>query len=131
AFETGGRVRGAINGGGGGDDILDYRKLTTAVDVNLQTGRATGAGSVNKIEHIKGGSGNDLLVGDGAANNLQGNGGHDVLDGGDGADFLYGGAGLDVLVGGRGVDRLEGGADDDILIGGRYTRDASLVRREW
>lgn len=129
-FEAGGRVSGAINGGDG-IDVLNYQNLSTAVDVNLQTGRATGAGSVTKIENVKGGSGNDVIVGDANSNTLYGNGGHDVLDGGDGADFLYGGAGLDVLIGGRGVDRLEGGADDDILIGGRYTRDASLVRREW
>lgn len=49
------------------------------------------------IENAVGGSGNDLLVGNGVANTLTGNGGDDTLVGGDGIDSLTGGAGSDTF----------------------------------
>lgn len=49
------------------------------------------------IENAIGGSGNDKLIGNSAAN---------TLTGGDGDDSLYGGLGCDVLIGGAGNDRF-------------------------
>lgn len=49
---------------------------------------------------------------------MRGGGGNDVLVGGSAADRLVGGLGDDRLVGGRGDDQLYGGPDDDLLIGG-------------
>ena len=68
------------------------------------------------IENARGGSGDDLIRGNGAKNQLAGNAGDDRLIGlagadrllgGDGADFLLGGAGADTLTGGAGRDRFE------------------------
>lgn len=79
------------------------------------------------IENAAGGSGNDMLFGNGLDNTLWGNGGNDrlwgwggndILSGGAGADILRGGAGEDLLLGGGGADRLYGGRDDDELRGG-------------
>ncbi|MFC1857297.1 matrixin family metalloprotease, partial [Thermodesulfobacteriota bacterium] len=76
---------------------------------------------------IKGGSGNDFLVGASGADTITGdkysdflNGGqgNDSLSGDKGNDRLLGGTGDDTLKGGGGHDRLEGGAGNDSLSGG-------------
>ena len=70
------------------------------------------------IEGAIGGSGNDRLTGNQAANVLRGSGGADRLDGLTGNDFLDGGSGNDRLFGGPGADKLYGRADNDVLVGG-------------
>ena len=79
------------------------------------------------IENATGGSGDDVLIGNAAANTLTGNAGDDVLMGRDGDDQLLGGLGADSLsgdggddslVGGDGADTLSGGEGDDSLDGG-------------
>ena len=50
------------------------------------------------IENAIGGTGNDLLTGNQAANQLEGRNGNDTLDGGLGADTLIGGKGNDTYV---------------------------------
>ena len=65
------------------------------------------------IENATGGSGNDSIVGNAAANVLQGGGGNDTLRGNGGNDSLYGGNGNDLLEGGTGVDYESGGAGND------------------
>jgi Ca2+-binding RTX toxin-like protein len=62
------------------------------------------------LENLTGGSGNDTLVGDNAANVLRGNAGNDTLSGEGGADRLDGGDGDDTLNGGTGNDQFLGGA---------------------
>jgi Ca2+-binding RTX toxin-like protein len=62
------------------------------------------------IENVMGGSGNDTLVGDNAANVFTGNAGNDTLTGEGGSDVLLGGDGDDTLAGGAGNDQLDGGA---------------------
>lgn len=56
------------------------------------------------IEHGTTGSGNDTLIGNGAANRLHGGAGADRLFGGAGNDTLYGDAGVDTMLGGSGND---------------------------
>jgi serralysin len=78
------------------------------------------------IENAIGGSGDDALAGNAAANRLEGGAGRDLLEGGGdddqlagrtGRDRLAGDRGDDVLDGGYGGDWLEGGAGCDVLIG--------------
>ena len=106
--------------GGDGNDTADYSALTTTVVVDLSISRATGDGSdaLVSIENIIGGSGGDILIGNGHNNQLQGGEGNDILDGGAGKDLLEGGAGDDHLSGGSGNDILNGGSGNDILVGG-------------
>jgi Ca2+-binding RTX toxin-like protein len=118
--------------GGAGIDRLDYSAYVTSVRVDLTTGAAIGvagnaAGGATGFEHVTGGSGADILIGDGAANRLIGNGGNDVLAGRGGADELTGGDGRDILIGGDGADALEGGLADDLLIAGSTAHDASIA----
>jgi Ca2+-binding RTX toxin-like protein len=54
--------------------------------------------TVRNIERVQGGSANDVLTGDGLANELRGLAGSDVLAGGAGNDVLVGGIGNDQFV---------------------------------
>ena len=70
------------------------------------------------IEHAKGSSFNDTLLGNNLSNSLVGKAGKDQLDGGAGNDTLRGGFGADLLTGGPGDDTLMGGMGVDTLQGG-------------
>ena len=90
-----------IDGGLGSDTALFTDKtlavvaaLNGAADVTVTVGGAL-EDTLRGIENLTGGSGNDILGGDGQAN---------VLDGGSGDDRLTGGLGLDTLDGGIGTD---------------------------
>ena len=79
---------------GGGTDTLTYAGSASAVSVNLAAGTATGFSSIAGVESVTGGSGNDTLIGNGAANALNGGAGNDSLTG-TGNDALVGGTGND------------------------------------
>ncbi|ACG78326.1 hemolysin-type calcium-binding region protein [Phenylobacterium zucineum HLK1] len=83
------------------------------------------------IENAVGGSGDDTLTGNQAANTLTGGAGDDSLVGGDGADTLVGGSGNDTLSGGAGSDRftLGGGGDviADFLAGDRIVAQGAVA----
>jgi Ca2+-binding RTX toxin-like protein len=64
-------------------------------------------------DHILGGAGNDRLSGGGGNDRIEGNGGADRLYGDAGNDMLFGGKGKDYLVGGSGIDSSDGQADTD------------------
>ncbi|MBT9444301.1 MAG: M10 family metallopeptidase C-terminal domain-containing protein [Hyphomonadaceae bacterium] len=102
---------------GGGNDTLDLSGYAQNADIDLRAESFTSAGPGNSgaaglynisiargvvIENGVGGSGNDTLTGNGAANRLTGNAGNDVLEGAAGADTLVGGLGSDSY----GVDSL-------------------------
>lgn len=109
-FAPGKGVSGKIDGGGGGQDALDYSSATTGVVVNLLANTSTGiAGGIANIGNAIGGTRADILVGNALANILQG------------------GAGRDILIGGIGGDSLDGGAEDDLLIGGTTDHDGNAV----
>ena len=50
------------------------------------------------VENAIGGSGSDLLIGNGVSNELKGGAGNDILFGAGGADKLWGGSGSDTFV---------------------------------
>jgi len=87
----------------GGTNSLNYGTTTAAVTVNLTTGQASGFASIANIQNVTGGSGNDLLTGNAAANVLNGGAGNDTFfasfeaTGTDGNDTYIGGAGNDTL----------------------------------
>ncbi len=71
------------------------------------------------IENANGGSGNDAITGNVAANVLNGNGGNDTLTGDAGDDTLIGGAGQDSIYGGDGNDTLQV-VSGDVVAGETY-----------
>lgn len=131
-----GRVRDVILTlwDGGGSDLLDASDFSQDAYIDLRPGQYSSlAGGtdniavaaavrdagrvVNFIEAAWGGSGDDLIRGNGASNALRGGGGNDLLQGLGGADKLQGGAGNDTLLGHRGADMLRGQQGNDRLAG--------------
>jgi serralysin len=119
----------------GGTDTLSFSSLKTDVILSVETtavqsvhaNRTLKLNTIDVLENIVGGSGNDTLTGNSLANILVGNAGGDTLNGG---------GGRDILIGGPGLDTLNGGEDEDILIAGRTTSDAvfsklNLLLAEW
>ncbi|MEU4419990.1 calcium-binding protein [Actinoplanes sp. NPDC024001] len=110
--------------GGSGRDSVKYvaRTLPIVVDLDGAKGDDGAKGERDSvgadIEDLFGGSGDDVLVGNGSANRLDGVLGNDRLYGGDGSDDLYGHAGNDFLSGedptGDVPDRLDGNEDTDV-----------------
>jgi hypothetical protein len=79
--------------GGSGEDRVSYEDHSSGVSVTLDGEANDGSpGEVDSIasdiEHVVGGAGDDVLVGDGGANTLDGARGRDRLTGGGGADTL-------------------------------------------
>ena len=118
--------------GGAGVDIADFEKAGISINVNLQTGSATGEGSdlLFDIENISAGAGKDTLAGNTVANDIEGGAGSDLINAGAGKDTLTGC--VDSANGGTGeIDRLTGGADADMFelgwSGGCYYNDGSIT----
>ena len=112
-----------------GTDTFDFSGYYDDQQISLVAGRYSfsSVGGMTKnvsiydgvvIENAKGGHGDDLIIGNTAANSLYGNGGDDELFGAGGNDTLYGGDGDDLLQGDADSDTLEGGDGDDTLDGG-------------
>ena len=84
------------------------------------------SGSTGDSGQVRGGSGNDELLGTAASDSIFGEGGHDIVTGGLGADFLYGGDGNDTISsdrrigfdGNTDVDEVHGGAGNDMMFAG-------------
>jgi Ca2+-binding RTX toxin-like protein len=147
--------------GGAGIDRVSYLGRDTGVGVTLNAPGGDGSQADDTatrdnvrpdIENVRGTDRNDVLTGDGGANELDGRGGEDRLDGlggddrmiggvggdqlngsdgddtlsgGDGIDRLTGLAGRDTLRGEAGDDNLDGGTEDDVLEGGLDEDDLS------
>jgi Ca2+-binding RTX toxin-like protein len=97
--------------GGPGRDTADFSHdflpLKISQDNHANDGLLGSSDNVHSdIETIIGGSGNDFIQGDNAANKLLGNAGNDTLLGGGGNDTLWGGSGHDQLFGQSGNDIL-------------------------
>ena len=108
----------------GGLDTLDLGSDTTNQRINMAAGGISNAygliGNISimegtVIENLRAGSGNDVLIGNGANNTIWGNAGHDSIMGGAGNDILMGGAGRDTVVGGAGNDTYHVDASDVIV----------------
>ena len=124
---------------GDGNDTYDFSNYATDLEVDLNPGSFSilsstqlsnlGGGNFAQgnvynalqfngdarslIENANGGSGNDELMGNDAANALDGNGGDDTMTGGAGADTLDGDGGNDQFYMSTGGDTINGGADTD------------------
>jgi serralysin len=117
----------------GGIDTLDLSGYSQNAEIDLREEGFSSAGptpdngpakfniSIARgavIENGVGGSGNDTIIGNDAANALTGGAGKDSLMGAVGADTLVGGDGGDTLLGDVGADVLGGGAGNDLISGG-------------
>jgi Ca2+-binding RTX toxin-like protein len=110
----GGPVGADVLIGGPGVDVVVYadRINPVMVDLSGSPGNDGEAGERDTvaadIENLMGGSGSDVLVGNGVANRIDAGSGNDRATGGDGDDTILGGQGDDTLDGGNGADTLDG-----------------------
>lgn len=127
-------VAGAVGDTGGPDDDLGvfFNSQTLATGFNGALRNRIDTAIVSAFEEIRGtekndtiraadgvptrirgGEGDDALIGGNANDQLEGEAGDDFLIGGDGNDLLLGGEGDDSASGGDGNDQIEGGEGDD------------------
>jgi Ca2+-binding RTX toxin-like protein len=83
-----------------GADRVSYERVGSPLSITLTGAGAVsvnGSATVTGVEDVEGGSGNDSIVGDDAANVLAGGAGDDTIDGRGGVDDLDGGVGSDTV----------------------------------
>jgi Ca2+-binding RTX toxin-like protein len=104
----------SVGEAGAGDDIV----------VNLRGGNDTfdASESIGQFE-VKGGEGDDVLIGSDVPTKTPGYGTPPETD--YNSDYLYGQGGNDHLIGNRGADFLNGGSGNDVLDGGPPGTDAT------
>ena len=95
--------------GGPGQDTWDADSAAQDVAVDVGEGVATGLGrdTLADVENVKGGLGDDILIGDAAANTISGGPGNDLISAGAGDDTIIEGAGDDTVDAGKGTDTLD------------------------
>ncbi len=126
--------------GNGGVDSTSYADRSAAVTATIGGGPVSGVvgegDNLQSLENLTGGTGNDTLSGDGAANRLDGGAGDDQLFGNGGADDLVGGSGANdvarydtrttsVTASLIGVSSTNGGIEDG-PVGARDTIEADV-----
>ncbi|KEJ87726.1 beta strand repeat-containing protein, partial [Sulfitobacter donghicola] len=128
-----------INGGAGAGDVVRYLNSTSDVTVDLVKGTAwDGLGyfdTLRDIEHAHGSDFNDLLRGDGQANQLFGFDGNDTMLGGEGdGDVSSGGAGGDTYIyrTGDGRDSINDlgtttGGSDTVIVEGYLAENMAVT----
>jgi Ca2+-binding RTX toxin-like protein len=116
---VGGLGQDTLDGGTDFGDIADYSDHSADVRVDLVTGKGGAPGEGDKIldvEGIRGGSGDDVLLGDGNATTFMGGPGADVMQGRAGRDTVsYLGSALPIRA------DLDGSARNDGASGERDT----------
>jgi Ca2+-binding RTX toxin-like protein len=107
--------------GEAGVDVVRYRGSTGPLRLDLRSGTARLPGETDHVEGIEVVTGtrfDDVIIGNGANNELYGFRGDDVLKGAGANDLLYAGRGDDRLFGGTGWDWLLGEQGRDAAYGG-------------
>jgi hypothetical protein len=121
----------SLSGGGapaGMGDWLSYAAFTTPVTVNLTTGSATNvgggaAGAVQGIPDVRGGAGDNTLIGGGGNIFIGGGGSNTLIDAYTGTAA----AGRSLLIGGTGMSNLTAGSAGDILVAGTTSYDGNFA----
>jgi len=116
-LEVGGSV--CENTPGVSTQLICKASLVAGFEINGGEGNDTlsVAAAIELPVTMRGGPGNDTLVGGGGPDKLIGGEGNDKIAGRGGDDLLFGGPGSDELLGGAGNDVLRGGSGD-VLLGG-------------
>ena len=116
-FATSSVTRGLVANLGGGADRFDASGVSLATTIRGGGGNDSIVGSTGN-DSIEGGFGDDFINGGAGNDGISGQSGLDTLLGGAGRDSLSGGDGNDRLNGQWGADTISGGLGDDYLIGG-------------
>jgi Ca2+-binding RTX toxin-like protein len=108
------------------DTVIDLRPATLEYEVggggfiSNASGIRGGFTIANgvEIENAIGGSGDDMLIGNGLDNMLDGSAGNDTVESNSGRNTFYGSSGNDQITGGTGADTIYGGSGNDEITGG-------------
>lgn len=108
--------------GGEGWDTASFEDAQASLRIDLANGNVavgadTGSDTLDGIEQVIGGQGDDVMIASESGQLFEGRGGNDTIVGRAAADYLFGDEGNDILDGGFGNDTLAGGAGDDTLSG--------------
>lgn len=124
--------------GTNGNDVIQVRGLSTG---QLVTGLSASVAVLHADPlptdriTVSAASGDDVVSGSGlqapAGLTIKGGNGDDVLVGSQGDDDIFGEAGDDVLIGGPGRDRLDGGPGDNILLEGEVVVGGQIATKAW
>lgn len=98
-------------------DHIDFASIIGSAIITGGSGDNVVIGD-DAAQYIVLGEGDDILYGGGGDDIIGSRGGDDRLFGGEGNDLIFGGDGDDHLYGGVGNDRLRGDAGNDTLVGG-------------
>jgi Ca2+-binding RTX toxin-like protein len=141
--DGGGQLDADVLDGGRGYDMISYELRTrmVAVDLAASLGGAPGENdALVGFEEVRGGTGDDRLLGDDADNHIDGGGGADRLDGRGGDDWISHAGGAHVACG-EGADSVQNVTVQSVLRtdcetvirgfgdGGQFTADAVPRRR--
>ena len=108
--------------GGAGNDSVVYSQRTDNLNIDISDGKKANDGAPGEgdsvqtdVENVFGGNGDDVIVGNAAANLISGGGGNDTIKAGDGNDKLIGSRGNDLLLGQGGINlySIADGTRDD------------------
>lgn len=122
--------RDTFSGGPGVDFVAFNRESNVVVTLDDQPNDGdTGEGDnvMADMEDVVTGSGDDVIIGSAASNELSGGAGNDTIRGGGGNDGLDGALGRDYLNGGLGVDSISGGGNVDTIRSQDRDRSADYV----
>ena len=127
-------IGASVVSGGAGSDTVSFSTLDVPVTASLDglaNDGVTGEDHLHAdVENLRGGGGDDTLIGNDGPNRLEGSHGEDRIEAGAGDDFIDGGEDADTILAGPGDDQLESfpltGATDVLDPGtgndfGRYT----------
>jgi Ca2+-binding RTX toxin-like protein len=109
--------------GGSGADTMSYDLRADPLVIS-KNGRADDGAPgerdnlTDDVEEVRGGHGDDALVGGPRADFLRGAEGDDVITGAGGEDYVDGGHDDDAVAGGAGDDEVAGGGGSDLVVGG-------------
>ncbi|RED18403.1 Hint domain-containing protein [Pontivivens insulae] len=123
-------TNGLSNASAGGSILVEVAGPVARIEVEyLNLGTNNQAATITDIffdaqpadgdaDNIRGGGGNDSILGQFGDDNIRGNGGNDTILGGVGNDTIQGNAGADSISGGEGNDTIDGGSGSDTIDGG-------------
>ena len=110
----------------GGNDTFDFSGFAQSQVIDLRAGNFSNVGGLTgnvaiaenvTIENAVGGSGSDLIYGNGAGNQIFAHAGNDTVVAGDGKNYIRGEDGNDSIQGGAGFSDINGNQGDDTIAG--------------
>ncbi|WP_323798196.1 DUF4347 domain-containing protein [Nisaea sp.] len=99
-------------------DNIEFAAIVGSATVNGGSGQNYVVGD-DAAQFISLGAEDDTLAGGGGSDTVGSGWGEDIVYGNQGTDYVFGGGGMDTLYGGQGADTAFGGNDNDVVYGNK------------